>query len=730
MLLISVPVFAEAINIEKDATPENLWTDAIYFIKIGRMEYGKSYLQAYIDRKVDPIKTLEFSEKDPRSVQILTQLQNDPSLAKLARTLLDEIDKGWQLKRRDITRIEGEIERLSGNPRAQFQATERLRETGEYAVPVILENLIKNKDQALRAKLIDTLVALGPSAIEPLIASMTDIPDTTKLAVYEAIGRLDYSQPLPYLKAAVENKDNSEVIRAAAAQAIQQIVSRNPKYRSDESASEGFLKLALLYYYQDTSVKPSKEVLRVAGLAGDISSEKPNIWIWKDGKLMPQPVAWEIYYDLMTMRMTRKSLEIGQSAGHRQALTYWLMANCRRESKLSEKISDPFHSKDFPTSYYFFSSSGTRYCLEALNHSLKDGDMVISIASLAALRDIASGNQILSAIENNQPIVSALTNPNELIRMYSALAIGWAVPTDKYPSSEDVVPLLGKVISGSSKHYSMVIIKDNATRESLKKMLKDTGTNVSSSDNFLSAADDLKKHGPNMELIVLDYDLTTPGIGQAVRQIRSDSSLKFVPVIVMVSTEKMNDAGTVLGKQTGLAILPNSSEKEAIISAMGELKKSLGRMTLDDAAAKGNALSAAKALERLAEKSSDQYKVENVRSELTRAVSKADWELALVCAKVLSLLSSQTAQQNLADEAMNRKDAEQKVTLLSLLNDSVRRHGGKLSEKQISGLQELVISEKDGSLRKASSKVLGSLNLDPNAARNVILSRDPFGKIK
>ncbi len=447
VLFVSFSVATAQVKVKQNLSDEQLWNDAMYYLKIGRLNYGAAYIQAYLNRKVDPVKTLVFSEKDPRAGQILIKLQNDPKLGKLAKALLAEIDKGWQERRKDVNRIKKEIERLSGTPRAQFYATQRLKESGEYAIPVILEYLGNPSKQYLSAQLIKTIVAIGLDGIEPLLASLDMLNQTQLLAVIDALGRMDYPQALPYLKELVENPKVTQAVRDAAKLAIESICSRNPKYRNDKNAADSFYQLALRYYYRDSAVKPGSAAPRLAGLASDIRADKPNIWIIQDKKLVPVPVPWEIYYELMTMRMTRRSLALDTKDGRREALTLWLMANCARQHKLSSKIVDPIHPKGFPDEQYFYCCAGTKYALASLARSAKDKNKVIMIASLKALRKVAAGDDILAAFGESQPIVDALTSKDKQIQRYAALAIGWAVPSQRFPGDDLVVGLIADIIA-------------------------------------------------------------------------------------------------------------------------------------------------------------------------------------------------------------------------------------------------------------------------------------------
>jgi CheY-like chemotaxis protein len=717
------------VEVETNLSDEQLWTDSIYYLKIGRVEYGQAYLKAYLDRKVDPVKTLQFSEKDPRAVQILTRLESDPKLGDLARAALDQIDQGWQARRRDVPRIDTEIERLSGTARAQFQATERLKETGEYAVPVMVKYLSDPAKSTLHAKVVDAMVAMGPSVVEPLLAAMPNLPQNPKILVISALGRLDYAQSLPYLKEIAQDAKAAPVVKAAAEQAIANILARNPRYVSNADAAQAFYDLATRYYYRDSAVKPSGEE-RVAGLVGDVGADEPNIWMWKEGELVPVPTPWEIYYELMTMRMTRRSLQLDSSVGQRDALTLWLMANAKRASKLSEAVVDPMHSEEFPSVEYFYRSAGTQYSLDALSRSLRDNDLVNILASLRALREVASGNAILCPVGQTQPIVTALAHQNQLVRMNAALALGWAAPSDKYPGMDDVAPVLGTILDGVKQSSALLIVPDKKKLTGMSELVKEGGYDSQAAANFEKANEIVAKPDVQIDLIVLDYALTTPGANQTISMLRENALLRNIPVLVFVTPDKIAEARTTLASQAGIAIIPEGVSAEVVTGKLEGLKKELGRITLSQEEVAADALLAARALEILAETGLEQYNVELARNSLAKAMNTGEWDLALASAKALAKLCSAEAQQLLADAALTRKDVKEQVTLLNLLGEAVRNNGNKLSAGQIDQLQNMLIKATDTSIRQATAKVLGSLNLEPKVARKVILARDPFGSIK
>jgi len=421
---------------------------------------------------------------------------------------------------------------------------------------------------------------------------------------------------------------------------------------------------------------------------------------------------------------------LDSSAGPRSALTLWLMANCKRESKLSATVNDPIHGKEFPTAQYFFRCSGTRYGLEALARSLQDGDNVIALAALESLREVASGNDILGVGGDHQPIVDALNHRRQLIRLYAALALGWSAPKDVYPGMDGVVPLLGQALLGARPASVVLMVPDAQKRTALAAQAKGLGLEVKAADGFEAAIKLLDKSAEDVELVIIDYALSAPSADQAVARVREHPLLRAVPVVVLASKEKLPDATTVLAKQAGVAVLPDGVGADVVAAKVAYLRQQMGRVALTKNDNTRNALLAAVALERLAWLNLKTYNVQQAGDSLVKSVYGSDWTLAAQCAKVLALLSAEPAQQSLAQAGIDRKDMDQKVYLLNLLADSVRRSGNRLTAKQIGQLQTLAVEEANPAVRQATGNVLGAMNLEPQVARKVILAREPFGAVK
>ncbi len=347
----------QAIQPPQDFTPQELWHDALHYFKIGRFSYGKAYLQAFLDAKANPSVALELSEKEPRDVEVLTKLTTNPDLQEVVTKALELIDTGWELRRRDPSYVSKELDRLDRGARARFHAVDRLKQSGQYAVPVMVRYLQDPARQALYAQIVESLFALGKAGVAPSLAALEGASPPTKAMLVRVLGRWAYPQALPYLKQLADSTADAQ-LRSDCQAAISKIAALNPRYAPDTPAARMFYDLAERHYQQDSALAP------------DPRTERPNLWYWHESQgLVYVPVPKDIYFELMAMRCARGALKLDKDMA--EAVGLWLSANFRREAKLPPGDNDPVHPEDFPTAVYFARCAGPQYNLMVLAGALK-----------------------------------------------------------------------------------------------------------------------------------------------------------------------------------------------------------------------------------------------------------------------------------------------------------------------------------------------------------------------
>jgi HEAT repeat protein len=713
---------------EGEASIEKLWSDAVYYLKIGRMDAGKAYLQAFVDRKPDPIAVLELAEKDPSGEKVLIKLQSHKDLGNLASAALDLITQGWQQKREDPHRIAEELDQLGGSSKARFNALSRITESGEYAVPVIVKYLADPGKASIHGALIEALVKLGRTSIDPLVVALEHVDSPTRLLIIEAMAQLDYTQALPHLKALAQDTNQQPSVHERATRAAETIFQRNPKYRTDVGAGSMFYNLAMLYYIEDSAVRPP---VAPPPVGGEIAAgEQPNIWLWRDGGLVNQPVPWEIYYKLMVMRMSRRAMQLDGSL--QEALTLWLLANCQRELRLSEQVVDPIHGNNFPGMETFLRFAGTDTCLAVLHRALDGKDVAVASTVLRVLTQMAAGADILKSVDERQPIVDALNYPDQAVQLQAALTLAWAAPKESFPASGLVMPLLGKILTGPDKPLATLIISNEETSAPVKAIFEKLNYQVLSFPSYEAWLKGLAGQKERVEVIVVDYALATPSANQIVTQLDRDALLRLVPTMVLVTPEKEADATTTLAGHPQVVAVTLPVEEQGMAGQLAYLQRQLGRRIVESEDAQRMALSAANALVRLAALNLDNFKVSQVKSQLMEILTRpetteADWTIAYTCGEVLARIPDAPAQQSLAQAALADRPEEQKIALLDLLLNSIRHAGNLLTPPQVGQLQQIVITGASEAIIEHTTEVLGALDLPSGQARELILSKETFG---
>ena len=246
------------------------WNDFLHYTKIGRFDLAKGYARAILQSDPDPVALLGLSQENPQGYDLAMRVVDtaqDTELNSLAKELLAVIERGRFARRSDPRIIVEEIRRLSSNTvRGRMNATARLKNAGEYAIPYMLDAMADPARQDELKNIIEALPKIGRPAIRPLVAAL-QMPNTAvKAEVIRALGKIGYPQSLSYLRFVTEN-DASTELRSLALESIRQI---DPRAASAPAAAL-FFQLGEKYYYHDESLAPQE------------GTPIANIWFWDTG---------------------------------------------------------------------------------------------------------------------------------------------------------------------------------------------------------------------------------------------------------------------------------------------------------------------------------------------------------------------------------------------------------------------------------------------------------------
>ncbi|UCG32360.1 MAG: HEAT repeat domain-containing protein [Phycisphaerales bacterium] len=704
-----------------ELTAEQLYVDFVHFVMLGRYDIAEAYGQRLLDHaEADADALLDIADENPKSRESLTWAQGNAKVGPIAKAILERIAQGEFNRRTDVDRINSYIEGLAGGARAELNNAERLRESGEYAIPWMIRILQDPKRAVLHARIARTLPKIGRDAVDPLCAALAMDDAIVKQSVIRALGELGYSEALPYLRVVIEDPDSSEDVRRTAAEALAQITtSDRPMFSMN--AAEAMYNLAANYW------------INAPGIRADPRDAETSVWEWRDGFLHRTPVPTAIYDDVMAMRSCETVLRL--DADDEAAVALWLAANFRREAELgmdveSEEPDDARQALDrtrpdgFLRGVYYARSAGPRICQRVLSKAIDSGNAAVALGAIAALNATAGAEALVGYQDAGQPLVRAMVFPDLAVRIKAALTIARALPKVPFDGADAVVPVLADALAQTGQLHAVIVDPDPENRNRVAKLLSEEGVVSVAEGGFLEALTRGRKELPNIDAVLVASDIAGPGLMQAVGMLKSEYRFANTPVILM---HKSGDKDTCLrlsADDARVGVVPADAPKVALTREWEDAAVRVGRIPLTAEDALDLALEAAGVLGDIALSNSPVFAIERAENALVGALQHPAEELRIRAAGVLAFIGTSHAQNAIADAALD-PDANMSLRLpaFAALAESAKLHGNLLGAENLNRLMDLTMHADDPVVRTNASRALGALNLAARTAAEIVLGK-------
>lgn len=492
---------------------EDNWNDFLHYTVLGRYDIASGFAQKVIDSNPDPLALLKLSEDNPKGYAILVKVHaNNPQLAPLAAKILEIIEQGRYQRRTASEIIVDEIKRLSSTVRGKYTAIERLRNSGEYAIPFMLSAMADESRKDEFPNIASALSEIGRPAVRPLAAALEMENTAIKAEIVRALGKIGYAEALGYLKYIVEN-DKSQQLRELAADSIKQIDAAS----ADKKAAELFFQTANAYYYKADSLMPVTE------------GNTANIWFWnkQSNGLVREAVSKTNFTELMAMRSCEWALRADKDFG--QAISLWLACAFRIDST---GIAYPeYFGAGHADAMTYAVTAGPEYLHEALERAIKDGDTVVVFGTVEALARNAGEKSLMFRYKTSQPLIQALSYNDKAVRYTAAIAMGLAEPTEKFPESEYVIKNLAAAITDTAGENWSAQQNDSYALRAAQALLKLAETknkaiDVSAAlDALVKATSDSRDEIKIIACQILAY-LSSPDAQRAIAELALNESYK------------------------------------------------------------------------------------------------------------------------------------------------------------------------------------------------------------
>lgn len=689
---------------------ENQANDGWYFASLGRFRVANANFEALLEQNPDPVALMELADRYPERHRVLVQLAGNPIMGDSVEQVLELIREGERLVKSDPMRIRHNIGRLAGPPRAFENAVELLKDSGEYAVPFLIETLRDPQQAELTAPILQTLPQIDRPALNPLVAALAVPDEGVKIAIIETLGQIGYPQAVPYLLDVRDAATVSADVQQAASLALDEIAARGVRLSPSLTPAEACYQLAELYYNDHEP------------LAADPRFVEANVWYWREDILQNVPVPTDIFNEVMTMRLCQRALEL--SPDHEHAIALWLAANFRRVAQLGDG-TDRTRPAGFPEPAYFAESAGAEYNQLALARAVKDGDPAVALGTIAALRKTAGPASLLGGPGVQQPLAAALAFPNRLVRVRAALALGNARPAQTFPNANNLMPVLAETIGlFTGVRDALVVDPDSSVANAVAAALRAEGYNVVIDAELRAGLQKIREQSPGVDALFLGSNVAEPELELALRELRSDFEFAALPVIIITrEPDEARVAALVRGDYRLSQIFP-TDPPDKVVSTLGEALQAVGAVAITPGLGLELALEAVGITLDLAESNNPLFEPAVLQPALIEALQQStDRELRVLTARVLGQFDTPAAQQAIADLALDERVAtDLRIEMLAALARSARLQGNLLPEAHVRQVLSLVQQTDDTALRNAASQALGALDVAGDPISELILT--------
>ena len=705
-----------------EASVEEYFEDFLHYAKLGLYGAARASAEALLAHPdLDPVALLHLSTRHRNSVDTLLIIIANSSIGETAQRVLDVIEEGEFRRRKDPSRIQINIAHLGGTPQAVDIAIRHLAESGEYAIPQLVETLLDPSQTKLWPRVISALPLMGKGAVGPLVMALDVDDEDVRQNLIHALGEIGYPQAVPYLRKLIAAKSGvSNDTKQAATRAIARIESLVGR-SVPGSVDELFLELAEKYYDEDDSVR------------ADPRLAEANVWSW-DAKmrgLRAVPVSQKIFGSRMAMRCTQEALQ--QRYDYSEAIALWLAANVRRESRLGmniqssdpDEIGDPDPSRPdvFPRALYYTQAAGPRYAHLVLQRAVDDRDSAVALGAIEALRVTAGATSLIGTEDYKQPLAQSLRFPDLVVRIRAALALGAALPKTQFSDSQFVVPVLANTLLQSGRPQVLVVDADEANRNRVVSALRAGDREVIGADNFHRGIEQARAEFPNLSAIFLSTGITEPDAATAIGQLRAEFAFAKIPVVLLAEAQQSVVARDIAATDDYVEPVGADAPGADLEAGLARARKRTGQTQLSSELALSMALEAAETLANIASDGRTIYDVSVATPALIASLGSSSRELQTAAASVLALVPSPEAQRAIAYVALDPNNAPSlRNAAFGALSDSAKRHRGQLEDAQIVELVRIAREEGDLKIRTAASQALGALNLASNKASEIIRS--------
>ena len=681
--------------------PTALMKDFLHYVRIAKPDLASASAKALLNSGIsdaDLASIVIDNDLEEKLISVLRRGRQMPGVSDQVAEIEVRVEDGRMALARNPELIAKSITMLTGSLREKMLAEERLVAAGEYAVPGLLDVVVKAQNPQLEVAATKVIERIKRQAVLPLCAALPEVGPIPQRKICNMLGEIGYPAAEPFLLELADSKKVDDSVKEAAMRAFKRLGGKST------SISAQFIALGQRFFDNQLSLiawptEPTNNIWHYDGYAG----------------LLPTTVPTAIYGDVMSMTMALKALDFDPKSA--PALSLYVAADLRRENDLRPGMTDPIFGGSRYSPQFFATAVGSATTQDVLALAIDRYDTALVRDAVEALSETTGRANIFGTAR--LPLLECLRYPDRRVQYDSALVLASALPDRKFPGDEIVVPLLGSAVRDSDAMYGMVVASNEEDRRTYGDDLKSMGFTVLQGGADYAHVRDTVGATVGLDLIVVRGDIDV--VRKTVQGLRSDNLTAAVPVIACVNgtdqmqleSEYMNDRATKIW-QAGAG-------QSQFVAAVTNLLDLNGSQVLDEGTALEYMMAALDALKSVALSSTSTYDITAAEPALLEALANRDGHERLMVAEVVALLPGEKAQQALFDAAITSDGLDQ-IDLFDLAAASARLFGNQATTRQISTMREM-IPNTSGEIADAIGRAYGALNVGPEDAVQLLLKK-------
>ncbi|MEM7683104.1 MAG: hypothetical protein AAF288_14215 [Planctomycetota bacterium] len=682
---------------------EKLWRSFVHNVLIARPDRAGQAADALLADSVSASDLLDAVEAvgEERFTQVARRTLRMPGVTDSAAALYAKVQSARIERASDPERIRADIVKLGATERERINATTRLAAAGQFAAPELLAVLVRDDPEAkrLRPYVVRAMSEIGAPLAYPLAVALPKVDADRQVILCAVLEDAGYPAALPYVKQTLEAQQAENGATTAAARSAYASLRRIVGAPATLSAAELFVLLGEDYYGGRYLV--GQEEFRGVGV----------LWSATDqGALAANETPLAAYPDHRAMQATRAALELDPALD--SALNLYLASNLRRENRLGEQTDPAYTGK--PAAYYA-TLAGPLRLQAVLGRALDTRNAPLARDAIESLAQTAGPDLLLALSSPRQPVLQALTFPDERVRRRAAMALANIRPQAEFTNMQLVVPTLAETVRESDQKYAVVLANRRDRAERFAAVLADAGY-VTIPGQSLSEATPAIATSPAADLVVIE------DAGESLRQnmalVSANVKLGGAAILVLTLPADQILLRNQYPEPSQVTVAGRPEEDSQLLAATQRAMETYTGADISSEDAQAMALESLALLRRLAA-DPGLYPVEEAEPVLIAALEDTRPEVVQSVGRTLALFDTPEAQQALA-RAAAVAEADTEIALLDSLAESARRIGRRTAGEQAEAIRQKVDST-DREVALAAARAYGALSLPTDRSVQAVL---------